>query len=118
MLTSSLKSLVNVYQQVSFSYDLENFTIIDPVQLAKTLRQFDCIQLPENIRNLQKVRLMCIKLTNARDHLLKDTSTRFEKAFESREPKALKDCIKIYFQLEALREQIQTRVNQTLKSIS
>lgn len=61
---------------------------------------------------------MQIRLINVRQHLLSRTIERFEDGFNRLDTKMLRECILVFFNLEVLREQVQARVNATLKTIS
>lgn len=118
------------YQQITYFYDHESYKILDYVSLSQAQKQaFDFLtsysannhdiqDLVKSVKELPQIKQILIRIQNIRTQLTKQAQEVFDKAFDNRDLKALRECIVVFFNLEILRDQIQQKVNQSLKLIS
>lgn len=141
-----LKSILSTWQQVGYHYSFVDYKVNDPIKLSQTLRRHayreSCLQANESnstgkmakerqkvvrsVMELQNIKQIQIKIDNVKEQLIKHTSEKFDDAISnladmdelSRNIETMNECIIVFFNLEILREQIQNKVNQTLKLVS
>jgi len=109
-------------ENASLSYDFEQNKVLDPLSLSMALKQVASLSaetqktlsanLPTHICG-DKITM----LNRANKELEKHMTAKFTEAFEARDVRGLVQSIQVFFNLEALSEQIQNRVNLTLRQL-
>lgn len=111
--------MYEVQQLIKYSYDFDNYKILDFLGLSEALKKASSLSyLNESVKKIKNVERIMIQVKNVREQLIKQTVERFDNAFEAKNAKAIVECINVFFNLEQLRDQVQSKVNQSLKSIS
>ena len=107
-------------QRVGYAYDFSQGKILDPLSLSVAIKQLGVLspdqrqKLSDNIPQVaQKLKV----LEEVQVTLNSQTLARFQEAFEGRDQQTLVQCIQVFFNLEILSDQIQSRVNTTLRAL-
>jgi hypothetical protein len=107
-------------QKVGYSYDYQAKKILDPLSLSATLKQFGVLSQESRdklSKNLPDVGHKITLLAEVQKALHDQTVNKFQECFASRNKQGTVSCIQVFFNLEILSEQIQNRVNVTLRSL-
>ena len=70
-----------------------------------------CSSNLKKVKETPQLQEIFIKMSNVRDQLTKQTTEKFNRGFLAQDIKTLNECIIVFFNLEILREQIQSKVN-------
>lgn len=110
-----------ITQKVSYSYDFNTKKILDPLSLSVALKQLGVLSKDEQDQlsaNLPEVKHKLSLLTEVQKILHDSVIAKFQESFTKRDLQSMVGSIQIFFNLEILSDQIQNRVNMTLRTLN
>ncbi|TNV85244.1 hypothetical protein FGO68_gene13532 [Halteria grandinella] len=120
MLLKEIQQIAQLVQKVGYAYNFSDKRILDPLSLSVTLKHFNSSQnetVYSQLVQIPEVKEQIELLTRVRQELNDQSLERFQECFEGRDMSGIIQSIQVFFNLEILSDQIQARVNMTLRSL-
>ncbi|CDW82711.1 UNKNOWN [Stylonychia lemnae] len=128
IMLKDIQQIFQLVQRIGYSYDFNEKKILDPLGLSVTLKSSDISndlqelskgkkeQQETSIYQIPEVKVQLDLIQTIKTELIEQTQKKFQESYENRDIQGITQTIQIFFNLETLSDQIQGRVNQTLKS--
>ena len=77
-MVQQVKEVYSSFERIKYSYDFENYKILDHVSLSEALKQTNTLMLlTPATRKVPAINSILIKIANAKEQLINGTNERF-----------------------------------------